>query len=117
MPTQILIIKCQLKKKKGLILEARQKSIISLVEDIRLYLMRRFEACRECIKKVEGNLCSYAHILERSYLGRLLYPIFFFFNLSWHFFIIKICFVLQIFLHIENANELSKNISSKRINK
>uniref|UniRef100_A0A2N9EMB4 SWIM-type domain-containing protein n=1 Tax=Fagus sylvatica TaxID=28930 RepID=A0A2N9EMB4_FAGSY len=41
----------------GVILKARQKPIIGLVEDIRLYLMRRFEACREGIKKVEGDLC------------------------------------------------------------
>ena len=39
----------------GVILKARQKPIIGLVEDIRLYLMRRFEACREGIKKVEGD--------------------------------------------------------------
>jgi hypothetical protein len=41
----------------GVILKARQKPIIGLVEDIRLYLLRRFEACREGIKKVEGDLC------------------------------------------------------------
>uniref|UniRef100_A0A2N9HVJ2 Transposase MuDR plant domain-containing protein n=1 Tax=Fagus sylvatica TaxID=28930 RepID=A0A2N9HVJ2_FAGSY len=41
----------------GVILKARKKPIIGLVEDIRLYLMRRFEACREGIKKVEGDLC------------------------------------------------------------
>jgi transposase-like protein len=39
------------------ILKARKKPIIGLVEDKRLYLMRRFEACREGIKKVEGDLC------------------------------------------------------------
>ncbi|GMY18093.1 hypothetical protein FCV25MIE_13332 [Fagus crenata] len=39
------------------IIEAREKPIISLVEDIRLYLMRRFQYNREGILKIQFELC------------------------------------------------------------
>uniref|UniRef100_A0A2N9H765 CCHC-type domain-containing protein n=1 Tax=Fagus sylvatica TaxID=28930 RepID=A0A2N9H765_FAGSY len=39
------------------IIEAREKPIISLVEDIRLYLMRRFQYNREGILKIQSELC------------------------------------------------------------
>jgi hypothetical protein len=38
------------------IIEARQKPIISLVEDIRLYLVRRFQYNREGILKIQSEL-------------------------------------------------------------
>jgi hypothetical protein len=40
------------------IIEAREKPIISLVEDIRLYLMRRFQYNREGNLKIQSELCS-----------------------------------------------------------
>lgn len=39
------------------ILEAREKPIVSMMEEIRLYLMNRFRKNRENIEKVEGDLC------------------------------------------------------------
>ncbi|GMY06045.1 hypothetical protein FCV25MIE_01284 [Fagus crenata] len=39
------------------IIEAREKPIISLVEDIRLYLMRKFQYNREGILKIQFELC------------------------------------------------------------
>ncbi|GMY12202.1 hypothetical protein FCV25MIE_07441 [Fagus crenata] len=39
------------------IIEAREKPIISLMEDIRLYLMRRFQHNREGILKIQSELC------------------------------------------------------------
>jgi hypothetical protein len=39
------------------IIEARQKPIINLVEDIILYLMRKFQYNREGILKIQSELC------------------------------------------------------------
>ncbi|KAH7861243.1 hypothetical protein Vadar_023663 [Vaccinium darrowii] len=39
------------------ILEAREKAIISMAEDIRLYLMGRFQKNRKLIQQVDGVLC------------------------------------------------------------
>lgn len=39
------------------ILEAREKAIISMAEDIRLYLMGRFQKNRTLIQQVDGVLC------------------------------------------------------------
>lgn len=48
------------------ILEAREKPVISMVEDIRIYLMLRFQKNRGLIGKVEGVLCPVVKKRQRK---------------------------------------------------